>query len=189
MRCCTLVLLVVFASGMTVSPVSAQENLLSRISMPSVFDSQRVEVLEKDEDARLDRKRLQDDPDLAPLLGSGKTDVRPEPIASRDQQVSRPTPVTISWLSGRWSTSLKDGSAFAIQIRKDQTFQLVHLRGGKSSVSSGKTELLGAKLTLAGRDGTRLFGSIDQLSTNQFRFSVQKKSGEVAARMVFKKAP
>jgi hypothetical protein len=88
-------------------------------------------------------------------------------------------------LVGRWSASRSKTEAFAMQLKADGSFVLVHVNQGKQTRSSGKFTLAGTLLTLAGSDGSKLAGNIGAVSAKDFQF--QPTSGK-AGSLTFKKA-
>lgn len=85
-------------------------------------------------------------------------------------------------LVGTWSATLGAGEAFAIQINQNSTFQLVHVKSGKSVASTGKASRSGNQLTLKGDDGTNIIGTVTQTTANAFQLSLG------SAKLNFKKA-
>lgn len=90
-------------------------------------------------------------------------------------------------LVGRWSASVGSDQAFAIQIASDSTFQLVHLKSGKSTVSKGKIERSGDQLKLAGNALT-LNCTVSQTTADAFQLAIKNAKGAVTATLNFKKA-
>lgn len=91
-------------------------------------------------------------------------------------------------LVGRWSASLGGDQAFAIRIASDSTFQLVHLKSGKTTVSKGKVTRNGAQLKLIGDDNVTLNCSVKQTTSDAFQLAINDKKGNVTATLDFKKA-
>ncbi len=79
-------------------------------------------------------------------------------------------------LVGTWSAALGSGQAFAIQINKDATFQLVHIKSGKSVSSTGKAARSGNQLTLNGSDGTKIVGTVAQKTPDAFQLSISSST-------------
>ena len=87
-------------------------------------------------------------------------------------------------LSGRWSATRSKTEAFAIQFKADNTFDLVYVKSGKQTPSSGKFSLDGRKLTLEGKDGFRLTGTIKLVNDQEFQFLIENSKSP----LVFKRA-
>ena len=75
-------------------------------------------------------------------------------------------------LVGTWSAPVGNGQAFAIRIAEDESFQLVHIKAGKSVSSKGKASRSGNQLTLSGNDGTKIIGTIGQQTTDAFQLAI-----------------
>jgi hypothetical protein len=91
-------------------------------------------------------------------------------------------------LVGRWSASLSSNEAFAIQIASDATFQLVHLKSGKSTISKGKATRSGDQLKLVGNDKVTLNCSVTQTAGDAFQLAINDAKGKTTATLSFKKA-
>ena len=108
-----------------------------------------------------------------------------KPVATGGQSIKSSRPGSANSLVGRWSASRSKTEAFAMQLKADGTFVLVHVNQGKQTRSTGKFTLAGQSLTLAGSDGNKLAGDISPVSEQEFRF---QPSGGKAGSLTFKKA-
>lgn len=88
-------------------------------------------------------------------------------------------------LVGRWSAARSKTEAFAMELKADGTFVLVHVNQGKQTRSTGKFVFSGNQLTLSGDDGSKLAGTVALQSAGEFQF---QPSGGKQARLTFKKA-
>lgn len=95
---------------------------------------------------------------------------------------------SIASLSGRWSASLANNEAFAIQIAADARFQLVHVKAGKSTVSKGKVVRSGNQLKLVGDGDVTLDCTFDQSPEDAFELQIKNAQGGTAMTLNFKKA-
>lgn len=99
--------------------------------------------------------------------------------------VPRTAPSAKADLVGRWSAAKSKTEAFAMQLKADGTFVLVHVNQGKQTRSTGRFTLSGQSLTLAGSDGSKLAGDIRSISDKEFSF---QPTGGKAGSLTFKKA-
>ncbi|WP_442505918.1 type III secretion system chaperone [Novipirellula sp. SH528] len=91
-------------------------------------------------------------------------------------------------LAGTWSASLKSGEAFALRLNSEGTFQLVHMKSGKSTSSKGKVTRADNKLTLIGDDKITLNCTVNQTVADKFQLAVNDAKGNVAIKLDFSKA-
>ena len=91
-------------------------------------------------------------------------------------------------LTGTWTASLGKDEAFAIELKTDSTFRLVHLKSGKSTISEGKAKRSGNQLSLAGKDGITITGTVSQTSANEFELAISGADGKLALSLRFKSA-
>jgi hypothetical protein len=75
-------------------------------------------------------------------------------------------------LVGTWSAAMSTTEAFALQLKADGAFLLVHVKDKKSTRSQGQFTLQGGSLTLKGSDGTSLSGTL-QMQGAEFDFKPQ----------------
>lgn len=85
-------------------------------------------------------------------------------------------------LAGIWTATVNKNEAFALQIQNDQTFQLVHQRSGKSSVSKGKWQINGQRLALNGDQRAKIAGQVTQTAADAFQLTI----GTAPATLVLK---
>jgi len=88
-------------------------------------------------------------------------------------------------LVGKWSAARSKTEAFAVQFNGDNTFVLVYVNGGRQTRSNGKYSVSSSKLTLEGKDGFRLAGSINSPSNSEFRFVPENST---STGLTFKRA-
>jgi hypothetical protein len=92
-------------------------------------------------------------------------------------------------LLGQWTASVATGEAFAVKFDATGRFALVHLKGGKSNTSRGKSVRTGENLVLQGDDGTKLNGTLKWRSEKGFQLAINGADGKPAVRLEFKKQP
>jgi len=102
-----------------------------------------------------------------------KTDTPPSP---------KTQPTTTSFV-GKWSASRSATEAFAVEFTADGRFNLVHVKDGNQSKSSGTFTARDSSLSLVGNDGIRLEGKLTVDSKTQFRFQIQN-----SPELTFRKA-
>ena len=100
---------------------------------------------------------------------------------------SQVTNSTKASIIGTWSATISESEAFALKINVDKTFQLVHVKGGKSTVSKGTASSLGTKLTLAG-DDTTLNCTISNMTKDKFTLAVNDNAGKTLVSLNFVRA-
>jgi hypothetical protein len=93
--------------------------------------------------------------------------------------------VASSGLAGKWSASRSAKEAFAMLLKGDGSFVLVYVKDGKQSRSTGKFTLQGSQLTLDSGNGTKIVGSVSNLSQKSFEFTPQSQGG---SKLTFQKA-
>ncbi|TWU26421.1 hypothetical protein Pla52o_02740 [Novipirellula galeiformis] len=91
-------------------------------------------------------------------------------------------------LAGTWSASLNSGEAFALRLNSEGTFQLVHMKSGKSTSSKGKVTRVDDKLTLIGDDKITLNCTVNQTVADKFQLAVNDAKGNVAIKLDFTNA-
>lgn len=104
-------------------------------------------------------------PASAPTAGAPATSTPPSttPVASGSPGNA---------LVGTWSAALSNTEAFALQLKADGAFLLVHVKDKNSTRSQGKFTAQGGSLTLQGADGTSLSGTL-QIQGTEFDFTPQ----------------
>lgn len=126
-----------------------------------------------------------------PLWKFDKESAKPAPRpqqASPPQAAAAPTAkpaATASAFVGRWAASRSKTEAFAMQLKSDGTFVLVHVNQGKQTRSTGKFTVSGQQLTLASDDGSKLAGSVQNMNGQEFQF---QPLGGKSGSLTFKKA-
>jgi hypothetical protein len=93
--------------------------------------------------------------------------------------------VSSSGLMGKWSAARSAKEAFAMLLSTDGSFVLVYVKDGKQSRSTGKFTLQGSQLTLDSGSGTKIVGSVSNLSQKSFEFTPQNQGG---LKLTFQKA-
>jgi uncharacterized protein (TIGR03066 family) len=106
----------------------------------------------------------------------------PPPATAAPQATAKTNP-----LVGKWSATLSNEDAFALLLKSDGSFVLVHVKNSKTTQTTGKTTLAGNLLTLTSTDGTKLAGTVTMKSATEFNFRPQSSTGKSKA-LVFKKA-
>jgi hypothetical protein len=91
-------------------------------------------------------------------------------------------------LIGRWSSSLSSNEAFAIEITADSKFKLVHLKSGKSTISTGKITRSGDQMKLVGDQDVTLDSTVTQTTGDVFALAIKDAAGNAALTLQFKKA-
>ena len=112
--------------------------------------------------------------------------LRLKPGDPRGKDATPAEPATAR-LVGRWSALVGKDQAFAIQIESDGQFRLVHVKSGKSTVSTGKTIQSGRDLTLAGDDGTKLRCTVTPQTDDAFQLAINDAKGKPTVKLDFKK--
>lgn len=102
------------------------------------------------------------------------------PTSPRPTVKQSPAPVE---LSGKWAASKSATEAFAIEFKANRTFNLVYIKDGQQTKSSGSFTVENGSLTLSGSDGLKLTGDLTVSSDKEFRFKPQNSSV-----LVFRKA-
>lgn len=106
---------------------------------------------------------MESESDAAPAT---KTEPAPNSVVKTDQTA----PQTAFDLTGRWSATRSTTEAFAVQFSATGTFNLVYVKNGNQSKSTGRFILTGETLTLNGSDGIRLEGAFTSQSATSFQF-------------------
>jgi hypothetical protein len=91
----------------------------------------------------------------------------------------------VSALVGKWSASRSATESFTLQLKTDGSFELVHVRAGRSSRSTGRFEFTGRQLTLTGSDNAKIVGEVGNLAAKSFEFT---PNNSAAAKLAFQKA-
>ncbi|TWT87661.1 hypothetical protein Mal64_32030 [Pseudobythopirellula maris] len=73
---------------------------------------------------------------------------------------------------GSWIATVGDGQAFAIRIAEDGAFNLVHVKDGKSTTSTGQATRTGDRLTLSGKDNLKIAGNLSGVSADGFELKL-----------------
>lgn len=102
-----------------------------------------------------------------------KTDTPPSPETQ---------PTTTSFV-GKWSAARSATEAFAVEFTTDGRFNLVHIKDGNQTKSTGTFTIGDGALSLVGNDGVKLEGKLKIDSTTQFSFQIQNSPA-----LTFKKA-
>lgn len=133
-------------------------------------------------------KASDDEPEIiiAPVTIK-KAPSQPQTGAPTPPQAAAPIAAQKNPLVGKWSATLSNEDAFALLLKKDGSFVLVHVKSGKTTQTSGNTTLAGNLLTLTSTDGTKLAGTVTMKSATEFNFRPQSTTGKSKA-LVFKKA-
>jgi hypothetical protein len=106
-----------------------------------------------------------------------------------DQNVNRTekqpqSPVaSVTMLAGKWSASRSDKEAFAVEMTTTGTFNLVYIKNGAQTKTSGSFAVSAGKLTLTGTKGLKLEGKITMTSKTEFTFTPQNSTP-----LIFKKS-
>ena len=98
-------------------------------------------------------------------------------------QPTEPIAPTKTSLVGQWSAARSATEAFAVEFKVDGTFNLVYVKNGKQTKSSGKFAQTLDELNLEGSDGLKLSGKLSVKSDSEFVFSPGN-----AGDLTFKKA-
>ena len=97
----------------------------------------------------------------------------------------RPNGSTSLTLVGRWSAAIASGEALAVQIARDGKFQMVVVKAGKTTVSTGTAQRTGNTLTLTDTNGTKIEGTVKQTTADSFELAI---GGNQSATLNFKRA-
>ncbi len=106
-----------------------------------------------------------------------ETQAKTDTPASPEKQ-----PKTTSFV-GKWSAARSTTEAFAVEFTSDGRFNLVHIKDGKQTKSTGTFTAGNGSLSLVGNDGVKLEGKLKIDSTTQFSFQIQNSPA-----LTFKKA-
>lgn len=87
-------------------------------------------------------------------------------------------------LVGSYVASLAEGEAFAIKLTAGDTFQLAHVKSGKTTTSQGKVERTGDQLRLVGDGGVTISGTVSGATAEGFDLILTG-----GKKLTFKKAP
>ncbi|TWT34340.1 hypothetical protein [Blastopirellula retiformator] len=79
--------------------------------------------------------------------------------------------LTTSSLIGSWSAAKSKTEAIAIRFDAGDKFQLVYIKSGKQTKSSGKFSINGDQLQLVAGEGVRLEGKLEIASATKFTFT------------------
>ena len=90
---------------------------------------------------------------------------------------------SVTTLAGKWSASRSDKEAFAVEMTTAGAFNLVYIKNGAQTKSSGSFAVSASKLTLTGGKGLKLEGKITMTSKTEFTFTPQNSTP-----LIFKKA-
>jgi uncharacterized protein (TIGR03066 family) len=90
-------------------------------------------------------------------------------------------------LVGKWSAARSQKEAFAMLLKTDGSFVLVHIKDGKQTRSKGTFTLQGQLLTLSASDGGKLVGTVSNTTDKEFHFQPQS-AGKSSASLTFKRA-
>lgn len=112
---------------------------------------------------------------------NAKTAATPQEPSEKSSDTGTTAPG--SALTGNWSAARSSKEAFAIRFEADGTFQLIYIKDGKQTRSSGKFTQDAQSLTLEGKDGLRLTGSFSLQSEKQFQFQPRNST-----QLTFRKA-
>jgi hypothetical protein len=93
------------------------------------------------------------------------------------------TPQTTANFVGKWSAARSTTEAFAVEFTANGKFNLVHIKNGNQTKSTGTFTAENGSLNLIGIDGVKLAGKLTINSATQFRFQIQN-----SAALVFQKA-
>lgn len=96
---------------------------------------------------------------------AGKTAEKPVPTAPETP------PSAVTNLLGRWSAAKSNTEAFAVEFKADGTFNLVYIKSGNQTKSSGKFTADGGQLKLNGSTGLTLTGTLEVTSVTEFKFT------------------
>lgn len=101
--------------------------------------------------------------------------------------IGQRTPAKDHSLEGRWSASLSNSEAFALQVDRGNRFSLVYVKDGKSNTSTGIVERNGGDLVLKEDSGTSLTCEITWRDANTFQLVIKTTNGKAGLRMALKK--
>ncbi|MCC9607926.1 hypothetical protein LOC68_02640 [Blastopirellula sp. JC732] len=153
---------------------------------PSVFtfsaERKRTELYHILPNESITGQKLRDEINRLAVLAKGTVDLWKMPGAEAKPTDTKPTetsspaspsPESTSTASliGAWSASKSKTEAIAIRFESGDKFQLVYVKAGKQSKSSGKFSINGDKLQLVGDDGIRLEGKLVIASATKFTFT------------------
>jgi hypothetical protein len=96
-----------------------------------------------------------------------------------------PPATPVSALVGKWSASRSATESFTLQLKTDGSFELVHVRAGRSTRSAGRFEFSGRQLTLTGSDKVKIVGEVGNVAAKSFEFT---PNNAAAAKLAFQKA-
>lgn len=123
----------------------------------------------RDEIDRMARIAAETD-QLWDLDSSAETPATGSAAAQPAANPSTTAPQEAPSLVGKWVSNRSANEAFAIQFNADGTFLLAYVKNSQQSQSSGKYTLENQTLSLSGKNGLRLEGTISSQSEKQFRF-------------------
>jgi len=152
---------------------------------------QRTEVSQVLKNKQLTGLMLRDEINRMAILAKNNSDLwstagsKTTPPETQKKTATTPstTPVTAATLAGKWSAARSDKEAFAVELTAKGKFNLVYIKDGKQTKSSGTFTVSAGQLSLVGSDGLKLEGRLTVNSSTEFRFEPGKSKA-----LVFKKA-
>src|SRR6185436_7410413 len=95
----------------------------------------------------------------------------PEADDAGSQQAVAPEPIDEAKIIGKWTAKRPDGSAFSLNLTKDDKFTWAFKQGKKKEEFTGKYSVDGAVLVLERKDGAQMPGLVT-LADNGFNFKL-----------------
>ncbi|MCM2373293.1 hypothetical protein [Aporhodopirellula aestuarii] len=189
-----LVLASPFSIGAALSErANAADELFSKVTMETVFTDIKAQETKKEKTnpiSSADRERAAR---IAALFEPAPSDPPPQEVSSPEPTPPQPVKQTVVVaqpppestkqaaaispqpsfaLTGRWAASTPGGDVFAIAFTAEKQFILVHMKGGKSSVSKGKFATEGDRLDLIGANTSPLKAEITWSDADKFTMAL-----------------
>ncbi|MCH2211611.1 MAG: hypothetical protein MK110_09930 [Fuerstiella sp.] len=162
----------------------------SQNNAPSLFayhaTRERMELSLVVKNQGLTGQQLRDTINRMAILAKNTEDIwasKSETPSEPDQESNSTPQTTTASLAGKWSAVRSNTEAFAVEFSAGGTFNLVHIKNGQQTRSSGKFTVTQGSLSLLGDDGVKLAGKLTLTSDTQFSFQIQNTTP-----LVFSKA-